>query len=58
MAKYCYDCYKKILKSEKDKHELIISKYWVWCEGCYELKHIVICENMFFGFLRDLFFNH
>ena len=57
MAEFCYDCYKKILKGKKNKHELVISKDLDWCEGCDEWKRVILYENTFFGFLRSLLFN-
>jgi hypothetical protein len=48
MAEFCYECYKKILKGDREKDELVISKYLDLCEGCGKYKPVVIEEKSMF----------
>ena len=55
MAEFCYDCYKNILKGEKDKRKLIISKDLDICEGCGEFKPVIVGEKWSFDDLFRIF---
>lgn len=58
MAEFCYNCYKKFLKGNKEENELIISKYLDLCEGCGKYKHVVVrYKNSFEIIVSRLFGN-
>lgn len=42
MAEFCWECWNKINKTDKPKHEFVLSKELDICEGCGKIKPVVI----------------
>ena len=51
MAAFCSDCLNRMNKTNKSEKQYIISKHTELCEGCGELKRVVIAKRGNF-FLR------
>ena len=45
MAEFCLDCWNKINGTKHSKRKYVLSKELDFCEGCGELKHVVIMER-------------
>ena len=48
MAEYCFDCYNQVLGIKCDKSEVELSLDLDLCEGCGEMKQVVICMRRHF----------
>ncbi len=45
MAEFCLDCWNRINETNHSKDRYIISEDLDLCEGCGEMKHVIIMEN-------------
>ncbi len=45
MAEFCLDCLNKRNNTNYTKREFVISKELNLCEGCGELKHVIIAKR-------------
>lgn len=48
MAVFCLECWNRINEIEDSAKKYIISKDLDLCEGCGELKHIVVARRKFY----------
>lgn len=60
MAEFCFECFNKIFDSEEKEKDYVLSKQLELCEGCGELKRVVVrkkCLRMSFPYrmIRLLF---
>ena len=58
MAEFCPDCWNEINGTNNPKEKYIISKNLDLCEGCGEMKLVIICANPLYSlheFVRNLF---
>lgn len=59
MAEFCLDCWNRINETNHGKDRYIISEDLDLCEGCGEMKHIIIMKNDWtFMQLFKSFFGH
>lgn len=47
MAEYCLDCWNEINETNDPPQKYIISKYPELCEGCGEMKRVVVIERAY-----------
>lgn len=45
MAEFCYECLKKIYKTDKGINEYVVSRELNLCEECGRWKHTVVMER-------------
>ena len=45
MAKFCLDCWNKLNNTKHKASKYVISKELELCEGCGEMKNVVVCER-------------
>lgn len=55
MAEFCLECWAKKNREKPDKKKYIISKETDLCEGCGEIKPVVIGERDFYYLTSFLF---
>ena len=45
MAEFCYECLKKVYKTDKDIKKYVLSRELNLCEECGKWKHTVVMER-------------
>lgn len=54
MAMFCLECWNRINETEDSSQKYIISKELDLCEGCGELKQVIIAKRKFYYLNRLL----
>lgn len=47
MAEFCVDCWNELNDSNNSEKDFILSEHLDLCEGCGELKNVIIIEREF-----------
>lgn len=47
MAEFCVDCWNELNDSNNSEKDFILSEHLDLCEGCGELKNVIISEREF-----------
>ena len=48
MAAFCFDCFNKVFNKNDPENKYIISKELNLCEGCCEMKRVVIAPKKYY----------
>ena len=54
MAEYCLDCLNKLNGTNDPPKKYVISEDLDFCEGCGEMKHVVVIEKRYYHYSKNL----
>lgn len=57
MAEFCLDCWNKMNKTNDPERKYFLSRELDLCEGCGEMKHVIIAGRGAFSWVREILAN-